>query len=59
MSDIPDVGRYPKRDAAKSTAAGNRQVNTGHKRPAVRSAVYQANIESDADKDGTACEVSA
>jgi len=44
---------------AKSKAAANRQVNTGHKRPAVRPAVYQANNESDADKDGTACEVDA
>ncbi|HET7193920.1 MAG TPA: excalibur calcium-binding domain-containing protein [Nocardioides sp.] len=42
---------------AKSLAAAHRQERSGHKRPAVRPAVYRANIESDADKDGTACEV--
>jgi hypothetical protein len=31
--------------------------HTGHYRPAVRAAVYPANDESDADNDGTACEV--
>ncbi|HEX6148734.1 excalibur calcium-binding domain-containing protein [Nocardioides sp.] len=48
-----------KNGVAKSKKAANRQVNSGHKRPAVRPKVYRANIESDADKDGTACEVSA
>ena len=42
---------------AKSDAAADRQQRTGHYRPAVRAAVYRANTESDADKDGTACEV--
>lgn len=42
---------------AKSKAAANRQYRTGHYRPAVRPAYYAANDESDADKDGTACEV--
>jgi hypothetical protein len=43
---------------AKSKAAANKQYNTGHYRPRVAPAVYSANNESDADKDGTACEVS-
>ena len=51
--------RVYKNGVAKSKAAANRQVNTGHKRPAVRPAVYRVNDESDADKDGTACEVDA
>jgi hypothetical protein len=42
---------------AKSKAAANKQYNTGHYRPRVAPAVYSANDESDADKDGTACEV--
>ncbi|WP_121258886.1 excalibur calcium-binding domain-containing protein [Nocardioides ferulae] len=42
---------------AKSKAAANKQVRTGHYRPAVKPAVYAVNDESDADKDGTACEV--
>ena len=47
-----------KTGVARSSRAANYQVNTGHKRPAVRPAVYRVNDESDADKDGTACEVS-
>ena len=46
-----------KNGVAKSLAAAHRQERTGHKRPAVRPAVYRANRESDADRDGTACEV--
>lgn len=46
-----------KNGVAKSHAAAHRQERSGHKRPAVRPAVYRANVESDADKDGTACEV--
>ena len=42
---------------AKSRAAANRQVRTGHLRPAVKPKVYRANSGSDADHDGTACEV--
>ena len=42
---------------ARSKTAANKQWRTGHYRPAVRPAVYRANNESDADKDGTACEV--
>jgi Excalibur calcium-binding domain len=42
---------------ARSAKAANRQVRTGHYRPAVKPAVYRANSESDADHDGTACEV--
>lgn len=42
---------------AKSAAAANKQVRSGHYRPAVNAASYRANDESDADDDGTACEV--
>jgi hypothetical protein len=49
--------RTYKNGVAKSNAAANRQVNSGNKRPAVRPNVYRANDESDADNDGTACEV--
>lgn len=47
-----------KNGVAKSKAAANRQWRTDHYRPAVRPAVYRVNNESDADNDGTACEVS-
>jgi len=43
---------------AKSRRAANRQVNTGHYRPYVSLALYNANSSLDADHDGTACEVS-
>ncbi|MCR6030829.1 calcium-binding protein [Nocardioides sp. zg-579] len=43
---------------ARSKKAANAQVRSGHYRPAVAPKVYAANDESDADKDGTACEVS-
>ena len=43
---------------ARSDAAADRQQRTGHYRPAVKAKVYRLNTESDADKDGTACEVS-
>lgn len=43
---------------AKSKKAANKQYNTGHYRPRVAPVVYSLNDESDADKDGTACEVS-
>lgn len=46
-----------KNGVAKSHAAAHRQERSGHKRPAVRPDVYRVNRESDADKDGTACEV--
>jgi hypothetical protein len=42
---------------ARTAQAANRQVRTGHYRPAVRPAVYRANASKDADRDGTACEV--
>ena len=42
---------------AKSRFAAHRQERLGHKRPAVRPALYRANKESDRDRDGTACEV--
>jgi hypothetical protein len=46
-----------KNGVAKSIAAAHRQERSGHKRPDVRPAIYRANKESDADRDGTACEV--
>jgi hypothetical protein len=61
VTDFPNcdaMHRVFKAGVAKSKKAANRQYNTGHKRPAVKPLVYQANDESDADKDGTACEVS-
>ena len=42
---------------ARSLAAAHRQERTLHKRPSVAPTVYRANRESDADRDGTACEV--
>lgn len=42
---------------AKSKKAANKAYRNGMYRPAVRPAVYAVNDESDADKDGTACEV--
>lgn len=41
---------------AKSNAAADYQVRHGNHRPAVRPKVYYANIRSDRDHDGTACE---
>lgn len=46
-----------KNGVAKSRPAAHRQELTGHKRPAVRPAIYRANRGKDADGDGTACEV--
>ena len=43
---------------AKSRKAARRQVRTGHYKPHVSLAGYRANSDLDADKDGTACEVS-
>lgn len=43
---------------AKSAKAADKQVNTGHYRPFVSLALYNANSGLDRDKDGTACEVS-
>ena len=48
-----------KNGVARSDAAANRQVRSGNARPAVKPKVYRANSESDADNDGTACEVTA
>jgi hypothetical protein len=42
---------------AKSTKAARKQVRTGHYKPYVNLALYRANSSLDADKDGTACEV--
>ena len=43
---------------AKSQRAARRQVRTDHDRPTVSRAGYQPTTDLDADKDGTACEVS-
>lgn len=42
---------------AKNKASADKQAKSGHYRPAVAPKFYAANSESDADKDGTACEV--
>jgi hypothetical protein len=60
VTDYPSCAsmqRVWKHGVARSVKAANYQVRTGHYRPAVKPAVYRANNESDADKDGTACEV--
>ncbi len=60
VTDCPNctaMHRDCKHGVARSVRAANFQVRTGHFRPAVKPAVYRANNESDADKDGTACEV--
>ena len=60
VTDYPNcdqMHRTYKYGVATSKAAADRQQRTDHYRPAVRPAVYRANSESDADKDGTACEV--
>ena len=57
FSNCDSLHRVYKNGVAKSKKAANRQWRTGHYRPAVRPAVYWANSESDADNDGTACEV--
>ncbi len=43
---------------ARSAKAARRQVNSGHYKPYVSKPLYVANSNLDADKDGTACEVS-
>ena len=43
---------------AKSRRAARKQVNAGHYKPHVSYSIYIANKSLDADKDGTACEVS-
>jgi hypothetical protein len=57
FSTCAQMHRTFKNGVAKSRFAAHRQERTGHKRPAVRPAVYRANRESDADRDGTACEI--
>ena len=42
---------------AKSYKAAQNQVRTGHFKPYVSLSLYRANSSLDADKDGTACEV--
>ena len=50
--------QHYKYGVARSAKAANYQVNTGHYRPYVGLSLYNANSQSDRDKDGTACEVS-
>ena len=42
---------------AKSQRAARKQVRSGHYKPHVSLRIYRANSNLDADKDGTACEV--
>jgi hypothetical protein len=48
--------RVYKHGVSKSASAANYQVRQGYGRPAVKPAFYAANVTSDRDKDGTACE---
>ena len=48
--------RVFKHGVAKSKAAASKQVRDGYGRPAVKPEVYKQNINSDRDRDGTACE---
>ena len=48
--------KYYKHGVAKSQAAAGKQVRQGHGKAVVKPTVYTANIASDRDKDGTACE---
>ena len=60
VTDYPScdaMHRTFKYGVARSDAAADRQQRTGHYRPAVKPRVYRVNDESDADNDGTACEV--
>lgn len=57
FSSCDAMHRVYENGVARSKAAAARQVRTGHYRPAVKPRVYRANSESDADNDGTACEV--
>jgi hypothetical protein len=59
FSSCDHMHRTFKNGVAKSERAARRQVRTGHARPAVKPRVYRVNNESDADNDGTACEVSS
>ncbi len=59
-TDFPNctaMHRVFKHGVARTNDAADRQERTHHFRPAVRPASYRANSESDADRDGTACEV--
>jgi hypothetical protein len=60
-TSFPNCDRLHKKWAygvAKSRKAARKQVRTGHYKPHVSRAGYRANSSLDADKDGTACEVS-
>jgi hypothetical protein len=48
--------KHYKHGVAKSKVAAAKQVRQGNGKPAVKPMVYKANINSDRDKDGTACE---
>ena len=56
-ANCTDMHKVFKYGVAKDKKAANKQANTGHYRPKVAPLVYKVNDESDADKDGTACEV--
>jgi hypothetical protein len=57
FANCDHLHRTFKYGVARSDRAANYQQRTGHYRPAVRPKVYRVNDESDADNDGTACEV--
>lgn len=57
FSSCAQMHKTFKNGVARTHAAAHRQERSGHRRPAVRPAVYRVNNESDRDHDGTACEV--
>jgi hypothetical protein len=56
-SNCDELHRRWQYGVAKSRKAARKQVRTGHYKPHVSRAGYRANSNLDADKDGTACEV--
>jgi Excalibur calcium-binding domain len=56
FANCDSMHRVYQHGVAKSSAAADKQVRDGYGRPAVKPSAYRANIESDADRDGTACE---
>ena len=56
-SCIRGLKYYCRYGVARSYQAAQKQVNTGQYKPKVSKPVYLANTRLDADKDGTACEV--
>ena len=56
LANCTAMHKVYKHGVAKSSTAAAKQVRAGYGRPAVKPLVYRANVNSDRDKDGTACE---